>query len=91
MQVTRDCKRRRTESEWQEIISRFRASGLSLRAFARKKSLPEASLQRWNRRLAATVSPSQPDFVDVTPALSAASTWQAEIEFPNGLVFRLRG
>jgi hypothetical protein len=93
MQVTRDGKQRRTESEWRQILSRQKRSGLSLREFARKESLPLASLQRWNRRLAsaATTQPPKPDFVNVTPARTAPPPWQAEVELPNGTVLRFQG
>ena len=91
MHVTRDGKQRRTESEWRQILFRQIRSGLSLREFARKESLPLASLQRWNRRLAKVVGPQPSDFVDLTPTPVAPSPWQAEVELPNGTILRFQG
>lgn len=91
MQVTSDGKRRRSASEWESLVSRFRESGLSLREFSRRESVSLGSLQRWNRRLAEATAPQQAGFVDVTPGSVAPSPWQAEIELPNGVIVRLRG
>jgi len=91
MRLTRDGKQRRSESEWQALVSRLQQSGLSLREFAKQESICEASLQRWHRRLSSKPTVSQAEFVDVTPRSTEADTWRAEIEFPGGVIFRLRG
>ena len=91
MYVTRDGKKRRTESEWKRIITEYRRSGSSLRDFADQQSIPLGSLQRWNRRIGAADPPQESEFVTVAAGMPAPESWQAEIELPGGVILRLRG
>jgi hypothetical protein len=64
---------------------------LSAAAFCEEESLSLSSLYRWQKELRSATSPAS--FVELpTPTLtSASSTWSAEVEFPNGIVLRVRG
>lgn len=77
---------RRSAAEWQTVMDRQAASGLSRAAFCRRERIPLASFDSWRRRLAARLPLA--DFVDVTPK---STGWDVEIALPNGVVLRLRG
>jgi transposase-like protein len=94
MQVLSNGRKRRTQSEWREIIERYGRSGLSVREFCRRESLVPASLQRWQVKLSSskTRENGAGEFIDVTPPPSEAlSTWSVEVEFPDGRVLRMHG
>jgi hypothetical protein len=42
---------RRNEAEWRSLASRFKASGLGVRAFCRREAVSAASFYRWQRLL----------------------------------------
>jgi hypothetical protein len=42
---------RRSEAEWRSLVSRFKASGLGVRAFCRREAVSAASFYRWQRLL----------------------------------------
>lgn len=43
--------KRRWRAEWEVIVAEYRSSGLSMRQFAQKRGVGEASLARWSRLL----------------------------------------
>ncbi len=87
---------RRTEKQWAEILRRFEASGLSSRDFCSREGLTPSSLQRWRSRCGRE---REPQFVELTPASTPASTlptasstsWALELNFPDGTCVRFRG
>lgn len=74
-------------------ITRYRASGLGLGAFAKKSGLPRSRLHYWvyGRRPARGVQPSAAPAVfqelRIAPGL-ASSHWAVEISLPTGPVVR---
>lgn len=84
------------------VISRYRASGLGLKRFAREAGIPAGRLHYWlyqkaragaGRRCAQDGEPvSAPAFQEVRIAdcLPSASDWAVEIGLPNGLVPRFK-
>jgi hypothetical protein len=94
MQVLSNGRKRRTASEWREILDRFGRSGLSAREFCKRESLTPASLHRWQLKLEVPETGGNPagEFVDVTPRSgSDPSIWSVEVEFPDGRVLRMQG
>jgi hypothetical protein len=94
MQVLSNGRRRRTESEWREIIERFGRSGLSAREFCKRELLVPVSLQRWQVKLSSskTREDDAGEFIEVTPPPSESpTTWSVEVEFPDGRVLRMHG
>ena len=92
MQTMSNGRIRRTEKEWQGVLSRCRKSGLSPRAFCDQEGIPFSSFQRWEKRLKSAPAPSE--FIAVTtesPATSTGSTWSVELTLPNGCTLRLQG
>jgi hypothetical protein len=84
-------RKRRSESEWTEILRRFESSDLTVREFCHREGLPLSSFQRWRSRIG-PVSPAE--FVEIVPAASVAtplSDWSLDIALPNGVQLRFRG
>ena len=70
-------------------MSRFDESGLSVRDFCKRESLALSSFQRWHRRLGTI---ERAAFTELVPSASGSdSLWPVEIEFPSGVVLRIRG
>jgi hypothetical protein len=90
MQKLSNGRVRRTPEEWQQLVKRFSASGLSQREFCRREMINVESLNRWYRRL---TTPAQPEFVEVTPSAEdrSSSPWAVEVELESGTVVRIRG
>jgi hypothetical protein len=89
MQKFSNGRVRRTPAEWQELVKRFSATGLSQREFCRRENINVESFHRWYRRLSA---PAQSEFVEVTPSTGnpSSSTWAVEVEFEGGTIVRIR-
>ena len=64
MQLQSNGKVRRTDSEWREILSRWKKSGLGPEEFCRKQEIRLSSFRRWQERLGADSAKAQ--FVPVT-------------------------
>jgi hypothetical protein len=82
-------RRRRSRADWVEIVGRFDESGLSIRDFCKREGLALSSFQRWQRRLETVTESAFTEIV--SPVASAADPWLVEIEFPSGVVLRIRG
>jgi hypothetical protein len=95
MQVTSNGRVRRSEAEWQEIISRWQKSGLKPRPFCRREQIQLSSFLRWQGKGHSTfAAPSANEFVQVVaPSASspASSSWTLEISLPNGCQLRFQG
>lgn len=79
---------RRSAAEWQSVMDRQAASGLSRVAFCRREKVATQTFDKWRRRLLA-MEPAE--FVDVTPKLATSTGWDMEVALPNGVVLRFRG
>jgi hypothetical protein len=87
--VKNERRRRRGRAEWVEIVARFGESGLSIRDFCKRESLAVSSFQRWHRRLSTTEKAA---FTELVPPVAGSDErWPVEIEFPGGVVLRIRG
>jgi hypothetical protein len=89
MQVMSNGRVRRSDAEWQGIISRWEKSGLKPSQFCRREQIQLSSFLRWRRvgRPASAVS----EFVAVTTPPPASSSWALEISLPNGCQLRFQG
>jgi hypothetical protein len=86
-----DRRKRRTKSEWTEILNRFRSSGLTTREFCRREGLSLSSFQRWRSRLRETTFAEFVELVPEPTAVAQAPEWSLEIALPNGAQLRFRG
>jgi transposase len=81
------------ERYWRATMARWRASGLSIRAFCRRQSLTESAFHFWRRELrlreaaGLTRVPEPPTFVPVTVIPTA--TVAVEVRCPSGHVVTL--
>ena len=91
--------KRRSNLQWEEIVSAQERSGLSARAFCESNLIGEASFYKWRKRLRGDPCRSkQPDaqeaFIEVgqinSPAASnSAMPWQIALELGDGLKLTL--
>lgn len=91
----RQVQRRRSQAQWQRVMSAQAASGLSQQAYCRRHGIAYSSFCRWKRKLSeATGSASVPApaaFVELEPVAPAASPrWDVELELGEGVYLRLR-
>lgn len=70
------------EALWQERIEKWRASGLSQRAFATQEGYPARQVGYWVRRLSAT--PAAPAMVPITIRSAAPAAPALKLCGPNG-------
>ena len=90
----------RSEGDWQEIMSRFAASGRTMAAFCRAEGISRSTFDLWRgklrskkpqRKVSKSRKSSTREFVEVTPVSAPAiGGWTLEIELPDGRVARLR-
>lgn len=93
MRVLNDGRVRRSAAEWQEVITRFDASGLSALAFCQRERLSRAAFTRWRRQLDGQAE--QPAaFVELPQEVSNRSgelaRGELELVLPGGVLLRWR-
>ena len=74
--------------EWEQRLSRFHSSGLTVLDFCRQEGIVSQSFYHWRRKLAVSdeaSTASVPQFLPIRLAPSAP----VEILFPNGAALRL--
>lgn len=95
MQVLADGRVRRSRSEWQAILRRFKKSGLTIAAFCKKEKVSQSAFMDWRRRLGAAPASLSP-FIELSPspAVSIAASplpieaGEFELTLPGGVVLR---
>lgn len=81
------------------IISRYRSSGLGLKAFARENGLPPGRLHYWiyqkhaqpthHRRPKPSTLNNPPVFQEIKlPSMPQSGHWAAEVSLPRGMAVR---
>ena len=86
-------KTRTTSAKMSRLLSRFPASGLSVKEFCKKRRISQAQYYYWQRRLK-TVLPSvehkvRPSFVRVSKLDLATSAGHYELFLADGLRLRI--
>jgi putative transposase len=81
--------RGRQRGEWEELIAKFKRSGLSRQDFCSEASIPVSSFDYWRRKLRRERTAVAPGFVELAP-ISSRSGWDVEFELGAGVVLRLR-
>ena len=81
---------RRTKEDWAAAIKKHKESGLSAREFCRRENLVLGSFRRWKQRESGS---SSKKFVELTSATDkpATTTWELDIELPNGIRLEFKG
>ena len=97
MTTTEPSHRRRSEEEWRALLWEQRESGLSQRAFCKRKGLALSSFRNWKRRLTTTTVPAEPPDhhwleLPVGPSrpTDPGGHWDIELDLGNGCCLRLR-
>jgi hypothetical protein len=85
----RSGRKYRTESEWQEIISRWRASGQSAVKFSKSEGICLSLFHKWSHRIEGTVKESA-GFLEVKP-VNATCKSDFEIVCKNGRIIKVGG
>jgi hypothetical protein len=79
----------RSEAEWREIMGRYRASGLSQGRFCEQEGIGKSAFYRW-RRILVDGRAGGGKFIEVSAGV-VERRGAVELEFPSGLVLRVRG
>ena len=84
--------RRRTASEWQELIARFERTSQPRKAFCVSQGVSLSTFDLWRRKLRGrTAEHRESMFVEVTPVEpNAVSSWDVELELGGGVILRVR-
>lgn len=93
MQVLADGRVRRSETEWQQVLARFEASGLSVARFCQREGIARGSFVRWRQQVERTRRSGTAAFVELlAPASvgdpSLAVSVALELSLPGGVVLR---
>ncbi len=88
MRVSSNGRVSRSEVEWREILSRFQASGLSIKQYCDQEQLLASSLRRWQRKL---TSKPKPAFIPITKSTPTSPAWSMTVSLPNGCQLRFEG
>ena len=84
--------RRRTASEWEELISRFERTGQTRKNFCLSQGVSLSTFDLWRRKLRArAVEDNESMFVEVSQVEpNALSSWDVELELGGGVILRVR-
>jgi hypothetical protein len=99
MKNERDSNINESSEQIAAIISRYRTSGLGLKAFARENDLPPGRLHYWiyekhaqltnHRRPQPGTLAIPPVFQEIKlPSMPQSGHWAAEVSLPRGMVVR---
>lgn len=93
--------KRRSQSEWQRLIEKQAASGLTRKVFCEQADIPVATFGYWKRKLridgafqsdaaANARGVSLDDWVELTPPTAEpARGWHIELDLGDGVCLRL--
>lgn len=85
-------RRKRTSKEWSKLVEKFNSSGLSQRRFAEQENLVQSQLSYYIVKFRESRNSPIESFVELPSAKSnPEQEVVAELEFPNGVIFRVRG
>jgi hypothetical protein len=90
MQLSSNGYVQRSATQWNEIIARYRHSGLGSRDFCAAEGLVPRTFEKWERRLRRKDG-QKGQFVEVPSPAVEREPWAVEVEFPNGVRLRGRG
>lgn len=85
MENSKKQYQRRSEAEWQKIVSRYQSSGLSQAKFCKRECIAPSTLQKWRKRLSGSES-----FISLPAIIPQSSHYQLEVELPSGAVIRIK-
>jgi hypothetical protein len=96
MKINKPSKKQNREPANQrlQMVDQFRQSGLSRKAFCKKRGIPISTLTWWLRKTKSSSKlPAPNKFCEVTvipPSMRANGTWAMELIASSGLTIRCR-
>ena len=90
MQVLANGHVQRSAVEWSGIITRYRQSGLGMKAFCEQEGLTLRTFEEWYRRQR-RAERGKGQLLELRPPVRAEGPWAVEVELPNGVRLRVRG
>ncbi|MFT7549422.1 MAG: hypothetical protein ACI9VI_003281 [Candidatus Azotimanducaceae bacterium] len=81
---------RRSQSEWQQLVTEQALSELSIKAFCSQNDLPYASFSNWRGRLSKV--DEQSPLIDLSSLMTESnqSGWLIELDLGNGIKLNLK-
>ena len=90
-------RKRRTRSEWKEILSEYEASGLTQRRFCDEHGVAYSSFCNWRKRLSQENGssplielPMDLKVAEMSGAIGSTPDWRVELVLGQGIVVRIR-
>ena len=81
---------RRSPEQWQELVARQLASGLTQRQFCERHELTVSAFQYWKRRVGPTAASNGDDtFVQLAAPTTSGEGWEVELRLGEGVVVRI--
>jgi len=96
MNTSQSRSPRRSQAEWQHILERFEASGMTQAAFCREQGLSVSTFGYWKRRLGEHRQAGGPDgdasagVIDLGALTERPAGWSVEIQLGDGVSVTLR-
>mgnify|MGYP000585144470 CR=1 FL=1 len=87
--MAKQSRVRRTESEWAEIMKQHEISSLSQAKFYKRERIAQSTFDRWHQRLG--VGRYQGKLIQLALPGEGKVLEVVEVEFPSGVVLRIRG
>lgn len=78
---------RKSEMEWDNLISKFKKSGKSPSEFCRKEGLKEVTFYKWRKLRGARKTKLPTKFIEIPK--ETIEEFKVELRFPNGLSLRI--
>jgi transposase-like protein len=90
VEAKRDRRGRRITSaeRRKELVSAYRASGLTMEQFARREGINRLTLAKWSSREVQRRGAAPVRFAEVKTNVPAAAGWAFELILPNGWMVR---
>ena len=90
-------RKRRTRSQWAQILSDYETSGLTQRRFCDERGVAYSSFCNWRKRLIQENTPSslielplELGVVNTTGSVTSTPDWRVELELGQGIIVRVR-
>lgn len=90
--MSEPVKKQRSRGEWERLMARFDASGLTQRAFCMEQGVAYSSFCYWRKQLRSPAAvESQAPLIELStlPAIERP-TWRVELDLGQGIILRLR-
>jgi hypothetical protein len=91
---------RRSKAQWQELITNFKHSDLTLEAYCQQHRIAPSGFYSWRKRFESELTPEKltDALIDITQPLKTQATamdtdkktWQIELELSTGCVLRIK-